>query len=627
MTGGADADTQTAPARQVLVELVSLHAQAMRRMPWVQALLVAGIGVMIHAFVGAAMFIGWGALTIGVEGIRAGYSASVLQRASAVAAGRVHGTFIALAAVSGAAIGFGAALFMPQLPLLDQAALGIVLFAIPAAGVAVSQSSRYIVAAYAASILFPAAGSWALLHGSQAAGVIGLTLLYCAVIVMAAADGEKLLLRSVTIRHQRDRLVRDLERKNAEVRGAVAEAEHAAQARSRVLAAASHDLRQPLHALSVYSAVLASRPAPELLDEVSGNIDQIVRALGNLLNGLLDLSRLSGGYYVPEHQNVALDRVISGVCAEYQQAAAHKSLALIQDLRPARILGDPVAIGRIARNLIENAIKYTEEGSVRVSLHTERLGRAPLVVLSVADTGKGIAAAEQDRIFEEFYQLDNPGRDRNRGVGLGLAIVQRLCELIGAKIALESRVDQGSCFRVTMPALAADPTLPEIPHREAAGIAPTGKRVFVIDDEVDILKSMRALLEVWGLATSTARSAAEADRLIVDLRLGDGVHGARLADRARAQYGNFPVLIITGETASEALRDANEAGYELLQKPIAPEVLRRAIAAGLSPGGGSGSTTMPAGNPAVHNAAVHNSRPDLGRSRKAAITTARRESP
>ena len=213
-----------------------------------------------------------------------------------------------------------------------------------------------------------------------------------------------------------------------------------AQARARVLAAASHDLRQPLHALSVYSAVLASKPAPDLLNEVSANIDQIVRSLGNLLNGLLDLSRLSAGYYVPEHQEVDLERLIAGVCNEFQHPAGQKSLAVIQELDPVRVLGDPVAIGRITRNLIDNAIKYTEQGNVRVALHTELAGDASLAVLTVTDTGKGIPASEHSRIFEEFYQLDNPGRDRSRGVGLGLAIVQRLCELIGAQISVVSVV-------------------------------------------------------------------------------------------------------------------------------------------------------------------------------------------
>jgi CheY-like chemotaxis protein/anti-sigma regulatory factor (Ser/Thr protein kinase) len=344
--------------------------------------------------------------------------------------------------------------------------------------------------------------------------------------------------------------------------------------------------------LSVYSAVLAAHPAPETLSEVSQNIDQIVRSLGSLLNGLLDLSRLSAGYYVPEQQSLSLERLVADVCAEYQRAAAHKGLALLSNLSSIRLMGDALAISRIVRNLIDNALKYTERGEVRVATHLEYRGEASFAVLSVTDTGKGIPAEEQSRIFEEFYQLDNPGRDRSKGVGLGLAIVQRLCELIGATVVVESVVGDGTCFRVSMPAILAEALPGEGPPTSAAEVSLEHKRVYVVDDELDIRKSMRSLLGVWGVSVMTAESPSAADLLfeqhgppdlmIVDLRLGEEEHGARVADRLQQTYGQFPVLIITGETSSEALRQANERSYTLLQKPIASEVLRRAIVAAVT---------------------------------------------
>ena len=586
---------EAAPDREVLIELLGLHAQAMRRMPWVQTWIVVGLGLFIFVHVNHWLFLGWGLLTIGIEFGRSRFAAGVLRRDLSVDPYGIHRQFVALAAVAGAGIAVGAVLFLPKVPIWDQALFGATLLAIPSAGVAVSQSSRYIVAAYSIAILGPGGAVWCLLYPSQALGGSVLIGLMLTVLILVATDGEKLLRRSVNIRHERDRLVRDLEQRNADVRSAMtevqsamAQAEQSAQARARVLAAASHDLRQPLHALSVYSAVLASKPAPELLNEVSGNIDQIVRSLGNLLNGLLDLSRLSSGYYVPEHEAVDLGTVITGVCAEFQHAAAQKSLSLLQELEPARVLGDPVAIGRIARNLIDNAIKYTDQGTVRITLRTELPGGERRAVLTVSDSGKGIPISEHSRIFEEFYQLDNPGRDRSRGVGLGLAIVQRLCELIGATITIESTVGEGTSFRVGLPALlgAAVPADPS--PAQPVNAALKGTRIYVVDDEIDILKSMQALLGVWGIEALTADSSAAAERIfeqygcpdlmIVDLRLGGNEHGAQLADRLRSRYGSFPVLIITGETASEALRQANESGYTLLQKPIAPEVLRRAIA-------------------------------------------------
>jgi two-component system, sensor histidine kinase len=590
----ADREPATAPEREMLIELVGLHARALLRMPWVQSFLVLGIGLVIFPHVRPWFFFGWGALTICIEILRSRYAAYVLRRGYDIDPKRVHAVFVALAALAGAAIAVGAVIFLPQLPILSQALFGAILLAIPAAGVAVSQSSRYMLAAYAISILLPASITWGLLHRSQFLGEAALTTLLCVVLVLVAADGDKLLLRSVMIRHERDRLVRDLEQRNADVRAAMAQAEQSAQARARVLAAASHDLRQPLHALSVYSAVLAAHPAPETLSEVSQNIDQIVRALGNLLNGLLDLSRLSAGYYVPELQDLSLDRLIAGICAEYQRPAAQKGLSLKHDLSSLRLVGDAVAMGRIVRNLIDNAIKYTDQGEVRVAAYLERAGPAPRAILTVTDTGKGIPATEQSRIFEEFYQLDNPGRDRSKGVGLGLAIVQRLCELIGATVSVESAVGQGTCFRVSMPAVLSESTAFEQASSSAAEASLHGKRVYVLDDELDILKSMSTLLAVWGITVTTAESPGVADLIferhgapdlmIVDLRLGEQEHGAHVAERLQRAYGKFPVLITTGETSSEALRQANERNYTLLQKPIAAEVLRHAIVAAVASG-------------------------------------------
>lgn len=351
-------------------------------------------------FAALQVFLAWGALTIGIEVLRARFAAGVLKRGYHIDPKRTHATFVGFAALAGAAITAGAVMFLPRLPLLHQALFGAILFAIPAAG-------------------------------------------------------------------------------------------------------------------------------------------------------------------------------------------AQKSLLLTHELTPVRVLGDPVAIGRIARNLIDNAIKYTERGTIRVTTHSEFLGHAPLAVLSVFDTGKGIPASEQGRIFEEFYQLDNPGRDRSKGVGLGLAIVQRLCELIGAKISVESVVGEGTCFRVTMPAILGETASSEPSLPMANDDSLRGKSMYVVDDELDILNSMRSLLGVWGVRVQTGDSSNAADRifeqygppdlLIVDLRLDAEEHGARLAERLQQTYGSFPVLIITGETSSEALRQANERSDTLLQKPIAPEVLRRAI--------------------------------------------------
>jgi signal transduction histidine kinase/ActR/RegA family two-component response regulator len=586
---------------ELLIELVLLHARALLRMPFILAGLVLGMALLVYRYVVPMQFIGWGVLTIGVEVLRALTAWRVLRSPQAFNPRRVHVAFALLAAMAGLALSSGAVLFMPRLPLLLQVVFGAVLFIIPAAGTAVAQASPQVLTAYALSIMLPTAGVWSFLYPHQAVPVFALTVTYSAVLVLVTIDGEKLLLRSVVIRHERDRLVQQLERMNADVHAAMLQAEQSAQARARVLAAASHDLRQPLHALSVYSAVLASKPAPDLLSEVSQNIDQIVRALGNLLHGLLDLSRLSAGNYVPERQNLALDTLIAGVCAEFQQPAAQKGLELVRQLSAVRVVGDSVAISRVARNLIDNAIKYTDSGSVRVSTACESRDGQTLALLRVADTGRGIPAAEQSRIFEEFYQLDNPGRDRSKGVGLGLAIVARLCELTGARIEVESTVGAGTCFSLCMPAVTGAFTPVEPVTEGAAEVSLRGKRVYVVDDEADILHSMCTLLGVWGMDTKTASTAGAAlemferhgapDLLLMDLRLGKDVHGAQLAESLRHKHGRFPLLIITGETASEALQEATSRNFRVLRKPIAPEVLRQAIATAMAASVSSATVT------------------------------------
>jgi len=568
----------------VLIELVGLHGHVLRRMPWVQSFLVIGIAMFVLPHVDAAAFVLWGGLTVGVETLRATYAKGVLSRGGDIDPVREHRRFVVLAGAAGASVGVGAIAFMPLLPMDDQALLGAILFAMPAAGVAVSQSSRYIVAAYALAMLVPASWAWMTHHDSQAVAVFALTLLYCSLIITVAADGEKLLLRSVLIRHQRDVLVRDLETRNAQVKAAMDEAEQSARARERVLAAASHDLRQPLHALSIYSAVLSADPSTETQREVAANVGQVVRSLGGILDGMLDLSRFSSGKYIADPRPVALHEIVESVCAEYQIVAKTRGLDLSWTLQQIDAVTDPLAVSRIVRNLVDNALKYTDRGQVRISLFLEGAREDRVAVIKVADTGRGIPEEEHDRIFEEFYQVSNPGRDRTLGVGLGLAIVRRLCDIAGARISLRSRPGEGSDFfvrikagQVSAPSGGGDPAIESIE-------LPGAGYVLMLDDEVDVLKSMSRLMEVWGIPAVAANSLDEAERLfdthgcpdllLTDLRLGVAEDGAAFARRMQTRFGPFPVLVLTGEVSAAASRRLETLEYPTLRKPIEVETLK-----------------------------------------------------
>jgi signal transduction histidine kinase/ActR/RegA family two-component response regulator len=583
-------DSPLTPDREMLVEMCGLVARVLQRMPWIESVLAISIGLFIFRFVPLWLFLGWACLTVGVETMRARYATGVLRRGHDIDPQRTHRVFVIHAGLAGLAVGLGAVLFLPRLPILDQALLGIIVMIMPAAGVVVSQSSRYMAILYSLGIMVPAVATWMALHPQQALPVGVLSILYCALIFIVATEGDKLLLRSIVIRHERDRLVRDLEQRNRDVRAAMTQAEQSALARARVLAAASHDLRQPLHALSVYSAVLAANPPPDAMREVGSNIDQIVRSLGSLLHGLLDLSRLSSGHYTIERQPTALDQLLRGVCAEFERPASEKGLKLIQELEAVSVIGDPVALGRIARNLLDNAIKYTDRGTITVAARVEVGTSPPGAQMRVTDTGKGIPAAEQGRIFEEFYQLDNPGRDRSKGVGLGLAIVQRLCELSHATITVESEVGVGTSFIVRVSELAESAAGTQPPPPEPIvipAVSLAGRKIYVVDDEIDIQKSMTRLLELWGARALSADSPdstlrlfethGSPDLLITDLRLGGDENGAELALRLQRRFGSFATLVITGEISPEALSFATDHGFELLHKPITEQDLRRTI--------------------------------------------------
>ncbi len=555
-------------------------------MPLVLLIMVIVIGYLIYPYILSQIAFAWGALTMAAELFRVAYAQKIHKFPGLIKPQPIILRLTLLSLISGASIGLGIAAFLPQIPLHDQALLILMAFVIPIIYAPASVFS--LLNGYSLMILAPTACSWTVLHPEQIIPITFLTTVYFLFILNLSEDRLQLFRRSIIMFNEHDRIVNDLEQRNADVLKAIEKAEQSAQARSRVLAAASHDLRQPLHALSVYSAVLLSNPEPETLTEVAGNIDRLVRVLGGLLHGLLDLSRLSSDYYVPERQRISLDRLVAEVCNEFDSNARDKQIKLVRNLGHVRLFDDKVGIARIIRNLLDNALKYTEQGEVRVETYQD----GETATLIIADTGKGIPIDEQIRIFEEFYQLDNPGRDLGKGIGLGLTIVQRLCELIGAKISLVSEHGVGSTFKLVFHSVlheSADRPAPQ----EVGNICLRNKRIYVVDDEIDILNSTRSLLKVWQVQVETAQTVklteelfkrfGVPDLLIIDLRLGDEEHGAELASRLQERYGKFPVLVVTGETASAALQQTNAKGYPILQKPISADVLYDAVCIALEP--------------------------------------------
>lgn len=359
-------------------------------------------------------------------------------------------------------------------------------------------------------------------------------------------------------------------------------AERANIAKSRFLAAASHDLRQPLQSLALFTSALEEWIRYPEVSKIVGNITTSVRALEQLFNALLDISRLDAGVLQPHRRHFYLNELCRRLANDYAVEAAHKGLAFSCAACTHVVQSDPALLERILRNFISNALRYTASGEVRVdcALAGESLR------IDVIDTGVGIPTDQHRAIFSEFYQLGNPERDRNKGLGLGLAIVDRVARLLGHAIAVESTPGRGSRFSVTVPLGDAAHIAVEAAAPDVAVTDIVGMRVLVIDDEVSVREGMQALLQQWGCVVALAGSADEAlaaaralgaapDALITDYRLRDERTGAQAIDRLQRELGvTMPALIITGDTAPERLREAQASGHRLLHKPVQPAMLR-----------------------------------------------------
>ncbi len=375
-------------------------------------------------------------------------------------------------------------------------------------------------------------------------------------------------------------MARRIDDATAELRARKDEAERANLAKSRFLAAASHDLRQPLHALGLFLSELSQQPLDAYSRQITERITASTEAMEGLLDSLLDISRLDAGVLTPERSVFDMHAKLEHIVAGQSGAASARGLALRLHCPPCWALSDPLLFERIVANLLSNAIRYTPQGRVLVACRR----RGDRLRVEVRDSGLGIAADDQQVIFQEFVQLGNAERARDKGLGLGLAIVRRLADLLGHRLALRSAPGRGSVFAVELPAAA--PPLPAQGEREALALGHFGDlRVAIADDDELVLGALASLLASWGCEVTAAATAdalldalsgAAPDILISDLRLGGTLDGLALiaAVRALPGLGALPAVVISGDTAPESLARVQAAGVQLLHKPVRPARLR-----------------------------------------------------
>ena len=428
--------------------------------------------------------------------------------------------------------------------------------------------------------------AWALQGGTDGAWVGALILLLITVLAANLRDQRDGL-------HQFVKLACDNEQLAESLRQARDAAEAASLSKTRFFAAASHDLRQPLHALSINATtleLLARRQTDPLIKELSNSINRALGQSNALLDSLLEISKLDAGAVKPQPRTVDLATLLAGVREEFAALAAQKGLQLQVELpdntaAPLLAATDPQLLRRILTNLVGNALKFTTTG--RVTLSAQRLGpgpRAGWLGLAVTDTGPGIAVAEQTRVFEEFYQLDNTGRDRNQGLGLGLAIVQRTATLLGAPLRLSSTPGQGTTVALSLPPSAADASLPDDANR-LGPVQPgmlASLRVLLVDDEPEIQRSLQGLLTELGCearcVADRALALAQLDAgftpqvLLIDHRLR-GERGTEVIAALQARLGPVPAVLVTGDTEPALIQAARDAGHRVLHKPVQGQLL------------------------------------------------------
>ena len=364
--------------------------------------------------------------------------------------------------------------------------------------------------------------------------------------------------------------------KTVELQEALKVANDAMRAKAMFLAAASHDLRQPLYAISILADALAFEDLPASTASALEKLRQAIGVLRSLFDNLLDLSRFDAGEVKPVMRAVSLRDVLMPLAAEYETLCETKHLAWTCDIPQIRVRTDPELLRRLVGNVLSNAVRYTDAGGVRLVAREER-GRA---VVEIIDTGIGIAPADQQRVFEEFVQIGNPSRSREKGVGLGLSIVRKVDELLGTNLTLDSAAGKGTRISLEL-AIAEDseePAARPVPKREKADLA--GLRVWVVEDDLLVRRALAAQFTAWGVAYDFAANAADIEALlrkdggwpdaaILDDMLDSGERGLDIARSLAAHMPMERVAFVTGNADPERLRQLHDSGFEVMRKPIA----------------------------------------------------------
>jgi signal transduction histidine kinase len=480
-------------------------------------------------------------------------------------------TRIGLLMLSGSSLMAVPLLAFDHYSVTEQTAITIILLTVATASVISTAGFRMVFLYYSLPMSLPLALAWATSTqaGSSVFAAWGLALLilvYQIYLVGLSRKVSRVFLDAGRYRYGQSRL-------NLALQGALDAAEDANRAKTQFLAAASHDLRQPMHSMNVLVAALSLKTLDESSQEIVKVLDTVNQTITQQLDGLLDISKLDAGTVVPQRATFSLDTLLR---AHYQavrvRAAEGEQLCILNIEQTVTVRSDEALLRRAVSNLTDNALKFTPSGG-QVMLTLKQLGAEALI--EVSDSGIGIPDDQREMIFREFYQIGNTNRDRAKGLGLGLSIVRRLCELIGAKLSVHSVVGEGSRFTISLPVVE---TL-DSPQDRTPGQSRSlqSMSVLLIDDELMVRQSMRFLLEELGCTVHDAEGSIEAakiaasqtiDLILSDMRLAVGDSGIEAIAQVRKSQPDARAVLVTGDTAPERLREAQATGLPLLHKPV-----------------------------------------------------------
>lgn len=560
------------------LDTLSAHASALR---WQIAFIAGVVCVLVWPFVPSLVMLSWFAALVSVREIRARYLVKLAANRALPIGQRLRQVVVwnsALGTTHGAA-----ALFMYWLSPQYDALLTMILVSWAAGAVSTGGPLVRAYVSYASWVFLPTALMWLIEGNLVGYGVAVMIVMFFGVQYRYATQNAALFEESFRIRRENEELVQRLAQEQAALARARDAAESANQAKTRFLAAASHDLRQPLHALTLHSGLLARDPHAENAGRIAQEISTSIDSLADLLDSLLDISKLDAGVVSADHRPILLHRLIANLVSAHQTQAENKGLKLSARCPDDAVVEtDPLLLERVLRNLLDNAIKYTDQGSV--SIDVAESGAELLV--SVSDTGRGIPEDAKKKVFEEFYQAENQGRDKRKGLGLGLAIVRRVAEVLGIEVELHSELGRGTTLTLRMPRGSQPAEERRAEPRE--GDALRGVKVLFVDDEQPVRLAMRHVLERFGCQADEAASTNEALELatrnpphivLADYQLGEGDCGLQLITKLRDRFPGLPALLISGDTDPRRLAEAEKAGLYLMHKPVSLERLQVAMEA------------------------------------------------